>query len=136
LYEAWWATWKTEKLIDYVPQPRRWSKTTYVPQRGDIVVFPREEIKAIMGETPWRIGRITHTDIGKDGKVRVAIIEYRNPKEKVFRQTRRSVRTLAVLHKEGNLELLERLNEASKVANLHFIRTEPELHYLGNTAKA
>lgn len=130
VYDAWWNTWKEEKLVEYVPQPKKWTKTTYVPQAGDVVLFPREEKRALLGQTAWRIGRVQSTEPGSDRKTRVAIIEYRNYKEKVYRSTRRSVRDLAVLHKEGTLELIDTLNKASKEANISFLMKEPSLHYL------
>ena len=87
LYESWWTTWKEERMMDYVPQPRTWNNTTYQPKKGDIVVFPRENPHAVIGEMPWRVGEIISTEPGPDGIIRRINIEYKNSVEEAFRQT-------------------------------------------------
>jgi hypothetical protein len=48
--------------------------------------------------------------------VRTVIIEYKNAQENKFRTTRRSVRKVAVLHREDELELVQELNAAAREA--------------------
>ena len=121
VFESWWNVWKTEKLTDFIPQPSKWNTTGYQPKPGDIVVFPKEEKDKVLGEPVWRTGRVKDVDVSKDGIGRSLIIEYRNANENVFRTTRRSVRRVAVVHREGDLALVEQLNQASRTANISFI---------------
>jgi len=122
VFDSWWEAWKTEKILDYIPQPSKWFASSYEPKPGDIVIFMKDEKDKVLGEPLWRTGRITSVVRSKDEKVRTIIIEYKNAKETVFRETRRSVRRVAVLHKEGDLELVEELNRASRQANISFLQ--------------
>jgi len=57
-----------------------------------------------------------------DGKVRDITIEYKNLGETVFRTTHRAARSVAVLHKEGDLDLMQELSAASREANKAFFK--------------
>ena len=128
VYKSWWETWKEERLVDFIPQPPKWnSSDEYEPKPQDIVVFTKDEKDHVLGEPLWRTGRIVSVDRSKDGKVRSAIIEYKNSTENVYRTTRRSIRKVAVLHKEGELELVEELNLASKQANISYLQSPHDL---------
>ena len=48
---------------------------------------------------------------------RSAVIEYKHKDEKVYRTTNRAMRTVAVLHREGDLELTQQLSAASREAD-------------------
>ena len=61
-----------------------------------------------------------------DGKVRDITIEYKNLGESVFRTTHRAARSVAVLHKEGDLDLMQELNAASKEANKAFMKKKAQ----------
>ena len=118
--QAWWETWRRERLADYIPQPRRWQTNSPQPKKGDIVVFLKEDKEQALGTPVWRLGRVRATVESGDGLVRTLEIEYRNATEKVFRTTRRAVRSVAVVHEEGELELVEQLNAASRDADISF----------------
>ena len=67
------------------------------------------------------MGKIKELEFSVDGLARTAIVEYKNASESVFRTTRRSVRKIAVLHREGDLELVQELNEAARRSGIHFL---------------
>lgn len=123
VYEAWWETWRTERMQDFIPQPSKWRQTSTLPKQGDIVIFPRTEPGALLGEMPWRIGRVQVAEAGSDDLTRAVIIEYRNPGETTMRTTRRAVRRVAVVHREEDLELVDCLNSAAKAVDTHFFRS-------------
>ena len=58
--------------------------------------------------------------IPSDGYVWAAVCEYRIPGEKKMRQTRRSVRKLAVVHQEDDLDVIQQLNQAAREAGLSY----------------
>ena len=120
--EAWWAAWKTERLIEFIPQPNKWLKTNIDVKVGDIVVFLKSDKEKNLGETVWKLGRITQVGDGGENSRRMVTIQYKNAGESVFRQTNRHVRTVAVLHQEGDLELIQELNEAAKQADVMYLR--------------
>ena len=72
---------------------------------------------AEVGEPIWRVGRVTEVELSdRDLQARVVIIEYKNSRESVFRTTRRSVRKVAVLHREDEVELVQQINAAARAA--------------------
>ena len=117
--KSWWNVWKDERLIDYIPQPAKWQRNNETVKKGDIVMFVKTESEQVLGQPVWRIGRIAEVEISRDGLIRTAIISYKNASEKVFRTTRRSVRKIAVLHHEGELELVQQLNQAARQTDIH-----------------
>ena len=113
---AWWQAWKEERMEDYIPAPRKWHTNTRPPAIGDIVVFIKDE--NVLGDSLWRLGRICKLiPSAADGIVRSVVIEYRNATEKTFRETKRSIRKVAILYREGDLGLIETLNEAAREAD-------------------
>jgi len=122
VYDSWWNTWEKEKLTDFIPQPRQGDGASVVVGIGDIVLILMNPDEVKLGGPVWRIGRVVDVEVSdKDGHVRVATCEYRLPNEKVFRKTRRSVRKLAVVHQEHDLDLVQELNQAAKSANVAYI---------------
>ena len=120
VHDSWWETWTMEKVINYIPRPTQWTKSTYQPKIDDIVIFRKDENDNIMGTRVWRTGRIHKLDDSRDGIPRAATIEYKNATENTFRYTRRSIRKLAVVHQEHELELVQELNEACRDAENQF----------------
>ena len=131
VYEVWWNLWKEEKIVDYVPQPSKWNKSNDDVREGDIVLILQNADEVKLGGPLWKIARIRSLETShRDGLSRVAICEYKNPSESEFRTTRRSVRKIAVIHHEDELDLIPQLNEAAKKAGesyfLSALRSEQE----------
>jgi hypothetical protein len=114
---ACWKVWLTEKIQNYIPQPPKWHQTSRQPEVGDIIVFLKADKEATLGRTIWRLGRIIKLKMSGDGVCRSVDIEYQNSTEETRRTTYRSIRKIAILHREGDLELIERINAAQKKAN-------------------
>ena len=131
VYDSWWETWTMEKVINYIPRPTQWTKSTYQPQINDIVVFRKDENDNIMGTRVWRTGRIYEMDESRDGLPKAVVIQYKNASETVFRYTRRSIRKVAVVHQEHELELIQELNAACKEAEKQFYIWEQSADDLG-----
>ena len=122
VYKAWWDAWKREKLVQFVPQPKKWDQTDYVPKVGDIAIFTREE--QVYGKPVWRTGRVITLKDNPNGKYSVEL-EYRvgeDPRAMEVKTTWRATRSIAVVHKEGELELIDELNAAAKAADIHYIK--------------
>lgn len=99
----WWTTWSEERLGDFISHPRKWHASSKPYSVGDVVLFVTQE--AQMGDSVWKMGRVVELKTSRDGVVRRIRLEYRNPGEAVFRQTDRPARNVALLHREGDLEL-------------------------------
>ena len=133
VYDSWWKTWTMEKVINYIPKPTQWSKSSYQPKINDIVIFKKEDNDIAMGSRVWRTGKIQELDDSRDGIPRAAVIQYKNATEKTFRYTRRSIRKLAVVHQEHDLELIQELNEACRDAQNKFFLWEQSSNDLRKT---
>jgi len=55
----------------------------------------------------------------EDGLARSAVLEYRNVNEKVMRTTNRSVRSVVVVHRESDLDVVKSLEVAAEEARLN-----------------
>jgi len=123
IFEAWWKAWHQEKLADFVARPPKWYRSSPSICVGDIVVFQKKGQEQSLGSPIWTVGRVVMADPSPvDGKVRDITIEYKNLGETVFRTTHRAARSVAVLHKEGDLDLMQELSAASREANKAFFK--------------
>lgn len=90
---------------------------------GDIVVFLERDQDVTLGDTLWRLGRVTEIfESEGDRKIRSLKIEYKNASEETSRFTNRAARKVAILFREGELELTEILNDAARAGDQLFIR--------------
>ena len=117
---AWFEVWQKQKIQAYVPQPSKWQESGGTVGVGDIVVMLRTPAQMAVGEPVWKVGRVVQVNEGRDGEARSLSIEYRLATEKVFRQVNLPTRQVAVLHHEGELPLVDQLNEAAKSTNTSY----------------
>ena len=122
--KAWWTVWQHERLPRFMPASPLWRQSDPAISVGDIVTFAKTGSEHKLGEPVWRIGRVIKAVKSADGQVRQAEVEYRHGDEATFRTTTRSVRTLAVLQKEEDIELTQELNLAARTANRLMILRE------------
>ena len=119
LYDLWWKIWRNEKLVDYIPQPKKWRENDREVCVGDIVAFVKEEAADHFGKPVYKVGRVAEVEHSADGRVRACVIEYKNASNPdLVQRTRVSVRHVAVVHAEDDLDLIQQLNAASHQANL------------------
>ena len=118
---AWWKVWDEEWLATLVPKSQKWLEGKPDLEIGDIILFMRDGKEADLGDTIWRTGVIDTIKVSRDDIIRKITVKYKNPGEKVFRYTDRSVRTIVKLYREGDLDLLSELNQAAVGANKHYL---------------
>ena len=114
--KAWWNVWKEEKIANLIPQAQKWRKGEPDLAVGDIVVFLRDQSQ--LSGLSWRVGEVSAVEESKDGVVRRVEIKYKNSNENVFRFTKRSVRDVGKLWREGELDLAGQLSAAQRAANV------------------
>ena len=88
-------------------QPK-WFNSDYHLKVGDIVLFLKKECE-LTGD--YQYGMVSEVEVGTDGKIRTAVIKYRNHNEDTDRQTRRTVRQLVMIHPIDELNILQELGE-------------------------
>lgn len=118
--KSWWDVWSKLRAGDYVPKPNKWHKTTDELKAGDIVLFRRDP-GSPLGTCIWRIGRIRTAVMSKDDKVRSAVIEYRIFGEVGLRTTTRAARTVAVIHREAEVDFVGQLAAVDDQMNYHLL---------------
>ena len=125
LYKVWWEVWRKERLVDFIPQPNKWKKNSTELKVGDIVAFIHLESGDHHGKPVYKIGRIISVERSADGLIRTCTIQYKNASNpSLFQETRMSVRHVAVIHSETDLDLVQQLNAAARQANvLYFCQT-------------
>ena len=124
VYESWWRTWSSENLVDYIPKPPHWKDGNVNAKVGDIVLMLLSDSEKKLGAGVWRLGRIKKLFWSADGITRVAELEYRNNDEKTFRKTERALSSIAIIHRDTDLDVIQELNAASKEATIHFYKSE------------
>ena len=123
--ENWWKVWEQEWLLNLVPKSKKWATGEPDLEVGNVVVFLKEGKEADIGQTPWRIGFVHELHLSQDGVVREATLAYKVGDEKVYRYTKRSVRTLAVIHREHDVELFSQIGKAAQEAMVHIAMNMP-----------
>ena len=104
----WWESWLTSAVPKLVPQPK-WFKNDEDIKVGDIVLFNRSE-GSFAGEYKYAVVDEVHH--GSDDRIRSVVIRYRNANEEVVRKTVRAVRSLIIIHRIDEINILEELGKA------------------------
>ena len=118
VYDAWFKIWREERIVDFIPQPRKWKRNNGLLQVGDIVIFMKELPDDHFGKPLWKVARITALEHSADGLARTCTVEYVNASQpQVFHKVRLSVRHVAKLHGEDDLDIIQELNEAAALAD-------------------
>ena len=118
--ESWWSAWTDKKIADFVPKPSKWQNDWGEISPGDIVIFKKQE--HALGSPVFRLARVTEVVIDKDGKTRKVKCQYKNDGEQGYRVVVKDVRQVAVLCSEDRLPLVDALNEASRCANVSYVK--------------
>ena len=113
-YVAWWTGWNYQKICDFIPRSGKWPRTSNHIKVGDIVIYLKQAPEQHFGEAVWKIGRVMLADPDEDGICRHITIEYKNPSENVFRRTTRAVRSVAVVHREDDLDIVQQMEVAKQ----------------------
>ena len=112
LEKKWWEAFKHLRLDSFFPKLKKWNKTTQQPQVGQIVVFLRDLSNAF-GSSIFRVGRIREVFTSNDGLIRKVEVEYRLWKAKKMSTVVRSVRDIAILEIEDDLDFVADISAAS-----------------------
>ena len=121
VHKSWWNVWLNEKLVDFIPHSTKWSRTTDQVKLDDVVVFIKESDDNELGDTIWRIGMVDELMPTRDGITRRVFVRYKNAGETVYRRTNRSLRDIAIIQREGEVEIIQQLNQAAKEASVGYI---------------
>lgn len=111
IFEKWWECWLTSVLPKLMAKPK-WYKNDENLKVGDVVLFQKTE-SSLSGD--YTIGMVDSVDYGIDFKIRSVVIKYRNFSENIDRFTKRAVRSLTVIHRVDELNIMEEIGKASLI---------------------
>jgi hypothetical protein len=109
IFNAWWELWLVAALPKLMPKPK-WFKTDEHLKVGDIVLYNKGE-GSFVGL--YKYGIVEEVHRSDDGRIRSVTIRYRNANEDVNRTTVRAVRSLVVIHRIDELNIMEELGKAA-----------------------
>ena len=107
IFNAWFNNW----LISHVPHlmhQTKWFTDDQELKEGDVVLFLKTEGK-VTGE--YQYGMVQSVARGSDGRVRKAVLKYRNQNENADRETNRAVRQIIMLHPIDELGITQELGK-------------------------
>ncbi len=117
--QSWWKVWASQRIADYIPKSRQWHGDGIpIVKVGDVVIFLRDT-GVQLGGLSWRVGIVANLEESHDGIARSVSIKYRNKIGGKYYYTKRSVREIAVLESEDELDLPGQLSEALARANIN-----------------
>ena len=112
-FQFWWETWLVSAVPKLMPSPK-WFDTEHDVQKGDVVLFLKDE-GALVGE--YKYGMVEDVKVSRDGRIRSVTIRYHNANENVNRTTNRAVRSLVIIHRIDEVDLMKELGNAVTYAN-------------------
>jgi len=73
---------------------------------GDVVLFLKNE--SVLCST-YQYGLVVGLEHSNDGNVRRVVVKYKNCSENVFRETKRSIRTIVVINRCNEISFLDEI---------------------------
>ena len=125
IFECWWEHWLTSAAPELIEKPVNWKGEENLKE-GDVVLFRKSEGAVCAGTYQYRI--VQRTLPTKDNIVRNVIVKYRNYNESQDRSTKRSVKSLILIHKVDELNILKEMADASQYVDGLFQNTSKDEH--------
>ena len=116
IFNAWFELWLISCVPKLMVQPK-WFDSDRDLKIGDIILFLKKE-----GElnNTYQYGKVTAIDRGRDNNVRSVTVTYRNHHEDVYRETRRAVRELVVIHAVDELSIIAELGKVASATDVAY----------------
>ena len=110
IFNAWWEAWLTSAIQKLVPQPKWFHNDEHIKE-GDIVLFQRNEGGMLSGE--YKYGIVDEVRRSDDNRIRSVVVKYKNSTEGFDRTTFRAVRSLVIIHRIDEINIMEELGKAT-----------------------
>jgi len=112
-FSSWFEVW----LLCHVPkllEQDKWFRSDLQPAVGDVVLFLKQESN--FGKN-YQYGMIEELEPSKDGVVRKVLVRYKNHQEQSFRFTKRSIRSLVLIHSIGETDIMTELGTMAAIVD-------------------
>ena len=110
IFEAWFEVWLLTHVPKLMRQPK-WFRDGKNLKVGDVVLILKHESSM---DSNYQFGIVESVYTGRDGKVRKVKIRYRNHTENVDRTTERASRSLVVIRRADEMNIMDDLGEISR----------------------
>ncbi len=110
IFQSWFEVWLTAHVPTLMNQSK-WFTSDKELKKGDVVLFLKQESSLASN---YQFGIVESAEVGHDGKVRKVKVKYRNHNESVDRFTSRAIRSLVVIRRYDESNVMEELNELSR----------------------
>lgn len=122
-FNSWWEAWLVAALPKLVPQPK-WFRNDHDINVGDVVLF--KKVETVLSGA-YQYGMIEEVRRSEDGVVRAVVVRYRNATEQEDRTTVRALRSIVVIHRVDELNLMRELGTAALYGEniVNVVRTLP-----------
>ena len=111
IFECWWEHWLLVAAPELIEKPVNWKAGDGV-KVGDVVLFRKCE--GAFGPGTYQYGIVQSVSVSADGVVRDVKVKYRNADEGKDRITDRNVKSLILIHKVDDLDIMKEMFEASQ----------------------
>ena len=109
VFNSWWEAWLVAALPKLVPQPK-WFRNDHDIRVGDVVLF--KKIDTLLSGA-YQYGMIEEVRKSDDGVVRAVVVRYRNSSEQEDRTTVRALRSIVVIHRVDEINIMTELGSAA-----------------------
>ena len=109
IFQCWFENWLVSYVPNLIDQPK-WYNTSHHIQVGDVVLFTKDD----KFSPTYKFGIVCSTSPGPDGQIREVMVKYRNHDSNVDRTTNRAVRSLVVIHKVDEINIMQDLYEMDR----------------------
>ena len=110
IFDSWFEVWLSAHVPTLLNQSK-WFKSDERLQKGDIVLFVKQESSL---SSNYQYGMVDSVVVGEDDQIREVRVKYRNYDEKSDRFTSRAARSLVVIRRYEESNVMEDLNELSR----------------------
>ena len=100
--------------VPKLTRQQKWFKNDDI-NVGDMVLFTKND--SVLSNS-YTYGMIKSLDFSRDGIARKATIRYINQNEQKFRETKRAIRLLVIIHNVNNSDVMKELGEMALKVDL------------------
>ena len=110
IFESWWEHWLVSAVPELIEKPVNWKGDENIKD-GDIVLF--RKVEGTIGSGAYQYGIVMEAYPSDDGTVRTVRVRYRNHDESQDRSTKRAVKSLILIHRVNELDIMRVMADAS-----------------------
>ena len=121
IFQSWWEHWLLVAAPELIERPVNWKNEDNLKE-GDVVLFRKCE--GSVGAGTYQYGIVQAVKPSADGVVRNVLVKYRNADEGKDRQTKRAVKSLILVHRVDELDIMKEMFDASQYVDRLFTNCE------------